>query len=158
HMTAKALFVRLEAKPGKENEVAKFLRDGQGLVQQEPATTAWFGIKLGPDHLRDLRCVPRRSRTRRAPVWKSCQGVNGKSTRSPRTGAEDREGRRIGGQIAGLIVLRMLSDLRQAVAICNLHSAIVFPVHSSVKSNIGCFVLWTPRCSSGFRSGTVCPI
>src|SRR6266571_9266875 len=31
-MTTKALFVRLEAKPGKENEVAKFLRDGQGLV------------------------------------------------------------------------------------------------------------------------------
>ena len=45
-MTTKALFVRLEAKPGKENEVAKFLRDAQGLVQQEPATTAWFGIRL----------------------------------------------------------------------------------------------------------------
>jgi hypothetical protein len=47
-MTTKALFVKLEAKLGKENEVAKFLRDGQGLVQQEPATTAWFGIRLGP--------------------------------------------------------------------------------------------------------------
>ena len=47
-MTTKALFVRLEAKPGKENEVAKFLRDGQSLVQQESATTAWFGIQLGP--------------------------------------------------------------------------------------------------------------
>ncbi len=47
-MTTTALFVRLEAKPGKENEVAKFLRDGQGLVQQEPATTAWFGTRLGP--------------------------------------------------------------------------------------------------------------
>src|SRR5205809_471386 len=46
-MTTKALFVRLEAKPGKENEVAKFLRDAQGLVQQEPATTAWFAIRLG---------------------------------------------------------------------------------------------------------------
>jgi quinol monooxygenase YgiN len=46
-MTTKALFVRLEAKPGKENEVAKFLRDGQGLVAQEPATTAWFGLRLG---------------------------------------------------------------------------------------------------------------
>jgi hypothetical protein len=51
-MTTKALFVKLEAKPGKENEVAKFLRDGQGLVQQEPATIAWFGIRLGPNHLR----------------------------------------------------------------------------------------------------------
>jgi hypothetical protein len=28
--------------------VAKFLRDGQGLVAQQPATTAWFGIRLGP--------------------------------------------------------------------------------------------------------------
>jgi quinol monooxygenase YgiN len=47
-MTTKALFVKLEAIPGKEKEVAKFLRDGQGLVQQEPATTAWFAIQLGP--------------------------------------------------------------------------------------------------------------
>jgi hypothetical protein len=28
-MTTKALFVKLEAKPGKENEVAKFLREGK---------------------------------------------------------------------------------------------------------------------------------
>jgi quinol monooxygenase YgiN len=47
-MDINQLFVKLEAKPGKENEVAKFLRDGQGLVQQEPATIAWFGIRLGP--------------------------------------------------------------------------------------------------------------
>jgi hypothetical protein len=47
-MTTKALFIRLEAKAGKENEVAKFLRDAPGLVQQEPGTTAWFGIRLGP--------------------------------------------------------------------------------------------------------------
>ena len=32
-MTTKALFVKLEAKPGKENEVAKFLRDGQGAPE-----------------------------------------------------------------------------------------------------------------------------
>src|SRR5438477_1075190 len=47
-MTTKALFVRLEAKLGKENEVAKLLREGRGLEQQEPATIAWFGIRLGP--------------------------------------------------------------------------------------------------------------
>jgi hypothetical protein len=47
-MTTKALLVKLEAKPGKENEVDEFLRDGQGLVAQEPATPAWFGIRLGP--------------------------------------------------------------------------------------------------------------
>ncbi len=47
-MTKKALFVRLEAKPGKESQVAEFLRSGQPLVQEEPGTIAWFSIQLGP--------------------------------------------------------------------------------------------------------------
>ncbi len=47
-MVKVALFVRLEAKPGKEAEVERFLLDGLPFVQQEPATTAWFGIRLGP--------------------------------------------------------------------------------------------------------------
>ena len=47
-MVTVALFVRLEAKPGKEKDVEQFLRSGLPLVNQEPATTAWFGIRLGP--------------------------------------------------------------------------------------------------------------
>ncbi len=47
-MIKAALFVRLEAKPGKEQEVEDFLRSGLPLVEQEPATTVWFGIRLGP--------------------------------------------------------------------------------------------------------------
>jgi quinol monooxygenase YgiN len=47
-MVSTALFVRLEAKPGKEEEVESFLKSGLSLVQQEPATIAWFGIRLGP--------------------------------------------------------------------------------------------------------------
>lgn len=47
-MTKKALLVRLEAKPGKEKEVADFLRAGLSLVQEEPATIAWFGVQFGP--------------------------------------------------------------------------------------------------------------
>ena len=43
-----ALFVRLEAKPGKAAEVENFLRAGLGLAEQEPDTLAWFGIRLGP--------------------------------------------------------------------------------------------------------------
>jgi quinol monooxygenase YgiN len=46
-MVKVALLVRLEAKPGKEAEVEDFLRAGLPLVQEEPATTAWFGIRLG---------------------------------------------------------------------------------------------------------------
>ena len=43
-----ALWVRLEAKPGKEADVDRFLRGGLSIVQQEPATTAWFAVRLGP--------------------------------------------------------------------------------------------------------------
>ncbi len=47
-MVKVALFVRLEAKPGKEKDVEDFLLGGLPVVQQEPATTAWFAIRLGP--------------------------------------------------------------------------------------------------------------
>jgi quinol monooxygenase YgiN len=48
NMVKAALLVRLEAKPGKEADVADFLRSALPLVQAEPDTTAWFGIQLGP--------------------------------------------------------------------------------------------------------------
>ena len=41
-MTSKALLVRLEARPGKEAEVADFLRGALPVVEGEPATVAWF--------------------------------------------------------------------------------------------------------------------
>ena len=47
-MVKVALLVRLEAKPGKEAEVESFLREGLAGVLQEPATTAWFAMRLGP--------------------------------------------------------------------------------------------------------------
>jgi quinol monooxygenase YgiN len=47
-MVKTALLVRLEAKPGKEAEVESFLRGGLPIVQEEPATVAWFAIRLGP--------------------------------------------------------------------------------------------------------------
>ncbi|TKB57848.1 MAG: antibiotic biosynthesis monooxygenase [Nitrospira sp.] len=47
-MVKVALFVRLDAKPGKEKEVESFLLSGLPIVQAEPATTAWFGLRLGP--------------------------------------------------------------------------------------------------------------
>ncbi|MGH3567004.1 MAG: putative quinol monooxygenase [Pseudonocardia sp.] len=39
------LLVTLEAKPGKEDEVAKFLNDGLAIVEQEPATITWYAIR-----------------------------------------------------------------------------------------------------------------
>ena len=37
-----ALFVRLEAKPGKEKELAHFLQEGLDLARQEGTTPVWF--------------------------------------------------------------------------------------------------------------------
>lgn len=47
-MVKTALFVRLEAKPGKESAVASFLAGAVPLVEAEPATVAWFALRLGP--------------------------------------------------------------------------------------------------------------
>jgi quinol monooxygenase YgiN len=47
-MLTKSLFVRLEAKSGKENEVAAFLKQGLELANQEATTPIWFALRLGP--------------------------------------------------------------------------------------------------------------
>ncbi|HLJ49136.1 MAG TPA: hypothetical protein VKU01_24140 [Bryobacteraceae bacterium] len=47
-MPSVALFARLEAKPGKENEVAAFLNQGLQMAQQESTTPVWFALRLGP--------------------------------------------------------------------------------------------------------------
>jgi quinol monooxygenase YgiN len=47
-MVKVALFVKLEAKPGKEEEVESFLKGGLPIVMQEPATISWYAIKMGP--------------------------------------------------------------------------------------------------------------
>ena len=47
-MVTVGLLVRLEAKAGKEAEVENFLKSGLALVQEEPDTTTWFAIRMGP--------------------------------------------------------------------------------------------------------------
>src|SRR6185503_12647063 len=47
-MVKVALYVQLEAKPGKESEVESFLKGGLAVAQEEPATIAWFALRLGP--------------------------------------------------------------------------------------------------------------
>ena len=43
-----SILVQLEAKPGKEDEVEKFLRSALPLVQAETGTTTWYALKMGP--------------------------------------------------------------------------------------------------------------
>ncbi|MFK0167129.1 putative quinol monooxygenase [Rhizobium sp. NPDC090279] len=47
-MTKFALYVPLEAKPGKEEAVAEFLRSAVPLVNGEPGTISWYAIQEGP--------------------------------------------------------------------------------------------------------------
>ncbi|HEX3905990.1 MAG TPA: antibiotic biosynthesis monooxygenase [Polyangia bacterium] len=47
-MVRVGLWVKLEAKPGKESAVAEFLSGALPLAQQEPETTVWFAVRLGP--------------------------------------------------------------------------------------------------------------
>src|SRR5215470_7679809 len=46
-MSKVALYVPLQAKPGKEKEVADFLRSALPLVNAEAGTTSWFAIQSG---------------------------------------------------------------------------------------------------------------
>jgi quinol monooxygenase YgiN len=44
-MVTTGLIVRLDAQPGKEEELATFLVDALPLVEGEPQTVAWFALK-----------------------------------------------------------------------------------------------------------------
>ena len=47
-MLTVSLFARLEAKPGKEEDLAAFLMQGLQLANQETTTPLWFALRLGP--------------------------------------------------------------------------------------------------------------
>ena len=42
----KAFFIHLEARPGKEEQLASFLRDINEGVNKEPGTGPWFGTRF----------------------------------------------------------------------------------------------------------------
>ena len=45
-MVTVGLLVTLQARPGKEDELAGFLASALPLAQAQPETTAWFAIKI----------------------------------------------------------------------------------------------------------------
>src|SRR5215469_8242262 len=47
-MSKFALYVPLEAKPGKEKELADFLKSAAPMVDAEAGTVSWFAIQEGP--------------------------------------------------------------------------------------------------------------
>jgi quinol monooxygenase YgiN len=47
-MATKAIWVMLKAKPGKENDVEAFLKQGATMSNDEPQTVTWYGVKMAP--------------------------------------------------------------------------------------------------------------
>jgi len=52
------LLVTLEAKAGKEGDVAAFLEGALPLVEEEPQTTAWFAVRLAPSRFAIFDAFP----------------------------------------------------------------------------------------------------
>jgi quinol monooxygenase YgiN len=47
-MSKQAIWVMLKAKPGKENDVEAFLKQGATMSNAEQLTVTWYGVKMGP--------------------------------------------------------------------------------------------------------------
>src|ERR1700676_4498427 len=46
-MSKLAIWAQVEAKPGKEEEGAEFLKSAQALAEKEQGTLTWYAVKLG---------------------------------------------------------------------------------------------------------------
>ena len=47
-MVKVGLFARLQAKPGKEAELAKLLEGALSLAREERETSVWYAVRFGP--------------------------------------------------------------------------------------------------------------
>ena len=45
-MTKVAIYLELKAKPGKESELASFLKSAQSLAVAETGTVTWFAVRF----------------------------------------------------------------------------------------------------------------
>ena len=57
-MSKVALYVPLEAKPGKEKQVVDFLKSALPLVNDEPGTVTWFAIRRADGESGELLAKP----------------------------------------------------------------------------------------------------
>lgn len=46
-MSRIAIWAELEAKPGKEQEVANFLKSAETMAEREQGTITWYAMRLG---------------------------------------------------------------------------------------------------------------
>ena len=48
-MVRVGLYLRVQARPGKEAELESFLKSAEPLARDEATTTAWFAVRFAPD-------------------------------------------------------------------------------------------------------------
>jgi len=77
-MTKFALYVPLKAKPGKEKEVADFLRSAVPIGERRGGHDLVVRHPRGAVLVRHLRHVRRRGRSQRASQWEGSAGTHGK--------------------------------------------------------------------------------
>jgi len=88
-MTKYALYVPLEAKPGKEEEVADFLRSAVPLVNAETDTISWLAIREGPSSFAIFDTFDDEAGRNAASQRRSSGGATGKSQQPVRQTAAD---------------------------------------------------------------------
>jgi hypothetical protein len=101
-MIKHALFVRLEAKPGKEKELAQFLQTGLGMAQQETTTPVWFALQLGASTFGIFDAFLDEARAPGSPRWADRAGTRRERAQAAGQGSVDRAHRGAGGQAAWL--------------------------------------------------------
>ena len=67
-MVTTGLIVRLEARAGKEDAVAEFMRSAVPLVEGEPRPSPWFAVRLGPSSYAIVDVSPTTAAARR--TWR----------------------------------------------------------------------------------------
>ncbi len=97
-----ALFVRLEAKPGQEAAVAKFLEGGLSIVEQEPATITWYALRLGPSTFGIFDSFPDDAGRQAHSGWTRGRRAHGAGARAARQASGDRVRRHPRGQAPAL--------------------------------------------------------
>ena len=97
------LLVRLEAKRGKEDEVAQLLRDGLSLRARRASDSCLVCHPHCAGDLRDLRRVSGRGRPPGASGWKTRRGAHRARRGATGPTSVDRAGRRVGRKVVGLI-------------------------------------------------------
>jgi len=101
-----ALMVRLDAKPGKEAELAELLRSGLSAVEQEPKTTTWFAMRLAPSIFGIFDTFPDESGRQAHLAGRVARGADGQGAGAVGTAAGDRRGGSARGEDAALAKAR----------------------------------------------------